>query len=113
MPKKRKRGKRRFVCLTEVVREPQDTGEFPTPYSDPLGYGSYKKKRFRLKKNPRLIIYVIETKRGEFHGVEVDSAKELEFTINEFKKRGEFQSINGPFNTRSLAEEAVKLYMKG
>ena len=108
---KKKKGRRKWVCLT-TVQGGMDPTDVPTPYSDPFDYALRKKRGLKGRRNPRPIIYVIETRRGEFQGVEVDSVKELEFTIKEFKKRGEFQSITGPFNTRGLAEEAVKRYMK-
>jgi len=112
---KKKRGKRKWICLTTVHGDQQDPTDIPTPYSDPFDY-ALRKKRGLKRKNPktktRKFFYVINMGGGEYSGLEVTTGKELEFLINKLKEEGRFQSIEGPWNSKEKAKEAAKRYMK-
>jgi len=117
MPKgKKKRGKRKWVCLTTGRGDKPGYDDIPTPYSDPFDYALRKKRGLKGKKNPktktRKFFYVINMGGGEYSGLEVTTGKELEFLINKLKEEGRFQSIEGPWNTKEKAKEAAERFMK-
>lgn len=107
---KKKKGRRKWVCLT-TVKGSEDPTDFPTPYSDPFDYALRKKrglKRNSVKWPPREYFYIVDTGGGEFIGIKVTTAKELEVEILKLKKEKRFSNINGPFPSQKAAREALR-----
>jgi hypothetical protein len=115
MPKrKKKRGKRKWVCLTTGRGDKPGYDDIPTPYSDPFDYALRKKRSLKRKKNPprdpsRKYMYVYVVYTGKEHiGLEVTNAKELESAISGLKREGRFSTITGPFASRQAAKKVFE-----